>query len=323
MPFIDMPLEQMRSYRPAPTARADFDAFWARTLEETRFHPLDARFALIDTGLATVESFDASFAGSGGTPIKAWFTRPAGAKGRLPCVIEFVGYGGGRGLPWDHLFWASAGFAHLVMDTRGQGSSWSPGSTADADESAGDASVPGLMTRGIRSPERYYYKRTYMDAVRAVEAALTRPDVDPKRIAVTGGSQGGGLAIACAALSATPRLCMPDVPFLCDFSRAVELCDTDPFSEIRRYLAVHRDEVELAFATLSYFDCANLAPRAGAKALFSIALMDAICPPSTCFAAYNAYGGEKELLTYRFNNHEGGGSFHAKAKLDFARREFL
>ena len=38
---------------------------------------------------------------------------------------------------------------------------------------------------------------------------------------MTGGSQGGGLALAAAALGATGRVCHADVPFLCDLQRAI------------------------------------------------------------------------------------------------------
>ena len=44
--------------------------------------------------------------------------------------------------------------------------------------------------------------------------------------------------------------------------------------------------------------------------MFSVALMDAICPPSTVLTAFNAYGGgagvAKEIEDYTNNSHEGG-----------------
>jgi len=40
-----------------------------------------------------------------------------------------------------------------------------------------------------------------------------------------------------------------------------------------------------------------------------------ICPPSTVFAAYNHYGGPKEIIEYAWNDHEGGEGFHEIAKL--------
>src|ERR1700759_1911001 len=85
---------------------------------------------------------------------------------------------------------------------------------------------------------------------------------------------------------------------------------TNPYLEIVRYLKAHRDHEDAAFATLSYFDGAVLARRATAPALFSVALMDETCPPSTVYAAYNAYGGAKEIVTYPYNDHEGGEAFH-------------
>ncbi len=50
--------------------------------------------------------------------------------------------------------------------------------------------------------------------------------------------------------------------------------------------------------------------------------MDEICPPSTVFAAYNAYGGPKEIREYPFNDHEGGQGFHDVAKLRWLRDRF-
>ena len=56
--------------------------------------------------------------------------------------------------------------------------------------------------------------------------------------------------------------------------------------------------------TLRYFDVVNFARHCTAPALFSAALMDTICPPSTVFAAFNAYAGEKEIVVHRFNGHD-------------------
>ena len=119
-------------------------------------------------------------------------------------------------------------------------------------------------------------------------------------------SQGGGITLAAAGLAQDLVAVMPDVPFLCHFRRAVDICDQDPYTEITRYLAVHRAAADTTFNTLSYFDGVNFAKRASSPALFSVALMDKICPPSTVYAAYHAYGGEKEIVAYPFNDHEGG-----------------
>jgi cephalosporin-C deacetylase len=173
------------------------------------------------------------------------------------------------------------------------------------------------MTRGIASKETYYYRRVFCDAVRAIEAARSHPAVDGSRIAVTGGSQGGGISIAAAGLTPDVAVAMPDVPFLCHYRRATEITNSDPYSEISRYLKTHRHNVEQVFATLSYFDGIHFSKRAKATTLFSVGLMDDICPPSTVYAAYNAWNGPKQISVWHYNNHEGGGSFQSQDKMRF------
>ncbi|KOG08241.1 MULTISPECIES: acetylxylan esterase [Streptomyces] len=314
MTQFDLPVDQLRTYRSASVEPEDFDAFWTKTLDEARAHELGARFERVETGLATVETFDVTFNGFDGQPVKGWFVVPAGTAEPLPVVVEFLGYGGGRGLPHAHLLWASAGFAHFVMDTRGQGSTWATGDTADPVGSA--PSFPGFMTRGVEDPYAYYYRRLFTDAVRAVEAARSHPLVDAGRTAVTGGSQGGGITLAVAGLVRDLVAVAPDVPFLCDFPRATTVTDRNPYREIGNYLKTHRGRVEQVRNTLAYFDGVHFAARATAPALFSTALEDQTCPPSTVFAAFNAYAGQdKAIEVYDFNDHEGGGPFQEAAQL--------
>ena len=143
--------------------------------------------------------------------------------------------------------------------------------------------------------------------------------IDPKRIAVTGGSQGGGIAIAAAALEPVAALA-PDVPFLCHYRRATEIVATHPYGEITQYLKMHRDQLEQVFSTLSYFDGINFAKRTSSPALYSVGLMDDICPPSTVYAAFNHHAGQKEIRVYPYNNHEGGQSVQGLEKLRFFAR---
>jgi cephalosporin-C deacetylase len=249
---------------------------------------------------------DVTFSGFAGQPIKAWLIAPAGATDALPTVVEYIGYGGGRAAPFEWLAWASAGYAHLVMDTRGQGSAWSHGDTPDPDATAATGQYPGFVTRGIGSAATYYYRRLIADAVLALDAARAHPLADPDRLVVTGTSQGGGLALAVAGLSSDVRAAAIDVPFLCHWRRAVEATDADPYHELTRYLSVRRDQVDSAFTTLSYCDGVNFATRATAPALFSVGLMDDICPPSTVFAAFNHYAGPHDIRVWPYNGHDAG-----------------
>lgn len=317
MAFYDLSQDELRDYRPAVARPDDFESFWRATLDTELSRPLDVSVTEVETPLSTLDTYDVSWVGYGGQRVQAWLRVPAGAEGPLPTVLHYRGYSGGRGYPFVDSVYASSGYAHFVLESRAQG--WRTPSltptTPDADVAAGDMHFPGLMTLGIQDPERYYYRRLYVDALRMLQLAAKDPRVDPSRIAALGTSQGGGLTIAVAGLAELAGLplaaALPNVPFLCHFRRAVGLTDAHPYNEIAEYLAAHTFEEEQAFRTLSYFDGVNLAGLARVPALFSTAGMDQICPPSTVYAAYNAWGDDdKEITYYPWNGHEGGGDHH-------------
>ena len=321
--YTDLPEAELRAYQSAQTAPDDFDDFWQRTLDEARTAGARTPVELepVDTGLRTVDTWDVTFPGFGGEPVRAWLRVPHGSRGPLPTVVQYVGYGGGRGHVLENLLWAAAGFAHLQMDTRGQGSGWSRGATPDSGPSG--PQVPGVMTRGIEDPHHYYYRRLFTDAVRAVDAARTLHAVDPERVAVVGQSQGGGTALAAAALVPDLTAAVAHVPFLCDFPRAITVTDTRPYHEITEYLAVHRDREATVLRTLSYVDGVNFARRLRVPTRFSVALMDDIVPPSAVFAAHNACPAPKELDVWRFNGHEAGGPDDDEAAIRFVAARLL
>jgi cephalosporin-C deacetylase len=320
--FVDLPLEELRTYRPEVAEPGDFDAFWRDALADARGHDREPAFVAAETPLRHAEVFDVTFAGYGGDPIKAWLLVPHAPAPGGPLVVEYVGYNGGRGHPIDWLTYSCAGYPHLVMDTRGQGGGWRSADTWDPSDD-GAPSATGFLTRGIADPRTHYYTRLFIDAARAVAVARRLPAAADRPIVTTGRSQGGALAIAAAHLADGVAAAMPDVPFLAHPRRALEMTDTRPYRELIDYCSVHSDRVEQVFETLSYIDVVNHAKRLTVPALFSVGLIDEITPASTIFAAYNHYAGPKDIGVYPFNGHEGGGTRHLRAQLDFLARHHV
>ncbi|MGW7053649.1 acetylxylan esterase [Streptomyces sp. NPDC054887] len=321
MPYADLPAGHPATRARLPQEPADFDDFWTETLRLSRGAGGKPELTPVPDGLlVTVDVYDVRFPGWRGQPVAAWLVVPSQAEQPLPTIVTYVGYTAGRGLPTDHLLYASAGYAHLVVDSRGQGHD-----TPDVHEATGTQWVHGFMTRGIEAPHDHYYRRLITDCVRAVDAARLLPHVDDARIVVQGTSQGGGLALAVAALAGRAvAAALPDVPFLCHMRRGAETATEGPYTELVDYLRHHtRHAPEAVFDTLAYFDGVHFARRATAPALFSAGLMDPVCPPSTVHAAYERYAGDKDIREWPFADHGGGQGATAVEHLRWLRERGL
>jgi cephalosporin-C deacetylase len=303
MPWYDLPAEQLKDYRTETAEPTGLDQWWRLRLDEARAaarEPILTRYEA--DAYAPLEVYDTEFSGAGGDRVRAWYLRPAG-EGRVPVVVKFIGYGGGRGRPTEHALLAALGYAVFVMDSRGQGGRWSTGATGDhVDGWHAGAENSLVMTRGIARPQDYYFTRLFTDAVRAVETACELAGAD--RVAVSGASQGGGLSLAAAALvPERVAVCHADVPFLCDIQRAITVAPRAPYTEVPEFLAQNVDLIPAALDTLRYVDCALLARRIAARCLLSVGLMDEVCPPSTVFAAYNEILTGKDIAEFPFTGH--------------------
>lgn len=319
MPWFDLSEPELQDYRIATPEPEDLDGFWAARLAEADAAATPTTLTRhAEDAYGAVAVYDVEFSGARGDRIRGWFLQPPGARD-VPVVVTFIGYGGGRGLPVEHLALPAIGIASLVMDTRGQGGGWTVGATGDPGRSADGPEYPGVMTRGITSPETYYYTRLMTDAARAVQVAAELDGVDPARVGVQGASQGGGLALAAAALQPdVVKVCHADVPFLCDLQRAVGLTGEFPYREVANFLSQQVDLAERALDTLRYVDCALLARRIRATTMMSVGLMDEICPPSTVYAAYHEIDAPKEIAVHAFGGHAVPGA-HQERRLRHLR----
>jgi cephalosporin-C deacetylase len=137
------------------------------------------------------------------------------------------------------------------------------------------------------------YRSLYLDTVQITRIVMDFPEVDKKRVGVTGGSQGGGLTLACASLEPRIKYVAPVFPFLSDFKRVWDMdLDLDAYKELRTYFRQYDPHHK------------NLVNRIKGKVLMAITLLDNICPPSTQFAAYNRITSEKKNILYYDYGHE-------------------
>jgi cephalosporin-C deacetylase len=136
---------------------------------------------------------------------------------------------------------------------------------------------------------------------------LSRPEVDPARIGVTGSSQGGGLTIITAAMRPEVRAASAGAPYLCGFMDAIALTHTYPYEEINDYLRRYperRGEVE---ETVAYFDGISFADRIACPIIVNIGLQDNVVPPETGHALFERIGSrDKQLYPYDGHGHEAG-----------------
>ncbi|NUP98732.1 MAG: acetylxylan esterase [Armatimonadetes bacterium] len=319
MPSIDYPLAKLIDYQPPLTRQPDFEEFWGETLAEARQHDLSPLLEFVEHPIDALDVRRLNYAGFGGHRVHGLYLRPRTDE-RTPVVVVYHGYSGGAGEVHMHLPWLMLGCAVVAVDTRGQG-----GDTGDPGGYSGGSTM-GWMTQGLLDPHEYYYRRAYTDCVRAIDFACSRDELDTSRLAILGGSQGGGLTLAVAGLDSRVRVAMPDVPFLCHFERAIDITANGPYLELQRYLARYPQHTDTALRTLSYFDGMNLAAGIdpGCRMLWSVGLWDDVCPPSTVFAAYNhcpvsGADGRKEMAIYPYNKHEGGGPAQRERQIAYLK----
>jgi len=304
MPSLDKPLAELREYRGINPKPVDFDDFWARALSE--LDATDPRPELIPSHVirpVDAETFDLFFTGVGGARIYAKYVRSKKLSNPSPALLLFHGYSGHSGDWQDKLTFVGQGFAVAAMDCRGQG-----GRSEDVGGVRGNT-LNGHIIRGLdEPPDKLLFRQIFLDTVQLARVLASFDEVDENNLSCLGGSQGGALAIACAALEPRIRRCVSIFPFLSDYKRVWEMdLDKDAYAELRSYMRLFdptHERVDEIFNKLGYIDIHHLAPRITASVLMGLTLLDNICPPSTQFAVFNAITSPKECVIYPDFGHE-------------------
>ena len=323
MPVVDMPIEELRTYTGTNPRPDDFDEYWDAALAELDGVDPEIELREAEFSVPHARCEHLYFTGTGGARIHAKLLRPTATaaadtagRGSGAAVLQFHGYAGNSGDWSDQLGYVGAGFVVAAMDCRGQG-----GLSEDIGRVRGNT-LRGHIIRGLDDgKDTLLYRHIFLDTVQLARIVMELDGVDPTRIGAAGGSQGGGLTLACAALEPRIARAASMFPFLSDYKRVWEMdLDAGAYQELRDYFRrfdpIHAREDEV-FTRLGYIDVHHLAPRIRANTLMLTTLIDNICPPSTQFAAFNAITAEKRMVIYPDFGHESlpGGSDQTFAHL--------
>jgi len=299
---VDMPVADLKTYMGKSPFPPDFNAYWKRGLNELDNQSLDYELEQAEFQTDFADCYHLYFSGVGGARIHCKFIKPKKSTGQG--MVIFHGYSVDSGDWLDKVAYAAQGITVLAMDCRGQG-----GLSEDNLVVTGNT-LKGHIIRGLgdSNPDNFYYRQVFLDAVQTVRMLTAIEGVDTDRIGVCGQSQGGALAIACAALEPNVKEVFAVYPYLSDYKRVWEMdIENSAYEELAYYFRCYdpnhfyEDEI---FTKLGYIDIQNLADRIQGNVLWATGLRDMICPPSTQFAAYNKIKANKELLLYHEYGHE-------------------
>jgi cephalosporin-C deacetylase len=276
---------------------ADFDAFWEAIMADVAEIPLNASMEHVPLrSTDEVDVYEIHYDSLDHVRVAGWYARPKEAyiAPPYPGLLIVPGYVSEPTLPKS---WAKMGYATVGVAPRGKlrsNSQFNPG-------------YPGLLVNNIIDKHTYSYRGFYVDAARAVDFLLTRPEVDAKRIGVHGSSQGGALTVTTSALRRDVVTCgAAGAPYLCGFMDAAALTHSYPYEEINDYLREHPDHEPMVRETLAYFDGINFAPLIKAPMFVYIGLEDDVVPPETGYALVNAMTCPKTLHAAERCAHDAG-----------------
>lgn len=234
----------------------------------------------------------ARYASLGGKTIYGWYLYPQ-APGPRPAILYLSGYGARPVVP--PMVLAKQGYVVLAIHVRG-----------NPVDRPRPHPFEDYCTQGITSADTYVYREIVGHALRAIRFLTSRPEVNPKHIAVVGVSEGGGVGLILGALSSQVKAVAADAPMLCDFPLSLRSAAW-PYTEIVRYTQRQPGQAEPVHKTLAYFDVVNFAADIRCPVLLSAGFLDPVSLPSAVYGMFNLLSGPKEIKPLPEAGHEGGG----------------
>ncbi|WP_454803467.1 acetylxylan esterase [Mucilaginibacter phyllosphaerae] len=282
--------DQIRSAFAAP---ADFDTFWQKAKADLAMVKPEFKLTKVpkmntdnrEVFLIEMKSLD-------NYTIKGWMTVPV-SKNKSRKFSVLLGLPGYQ-VSLNPITGLDEDLAIITLNVRGQGNSRGPIDTR-RDE---------FIFYRIEDRDNYVMRGVIMDCIRAVDFICAQPNLKHDNILVTGGSMGGYLAMATAALDKRVNLCSAQNPILCDVND-LDGEVTWPINDIKKYIRTQPGlTLKKVLSNMDYYDAKNFAARITCPMIMGIGLLDPYAPPFNEYAAYNVVPGKKRIMVFKDLGHE-------------------
>ena len=276
----------------------DFDRFWADQKKQLAEVPLEAKLTPVEQADAEIECFDVEVACLGGAPVSGYLGVPKDAEAKsLPAILWVHGAGVRSSSLANAVKGAQAGAISMDINAHGIPN----GKPAEFYRELTAGRLKNYRHDGRESRETVYFRGMFLRLVRAIDFLTSRPEWDGKVLAVIGHSQGGGQALAAGGIDQRVTMIASGVPAICDHSgRAAGRINGWP--KIVPTMPDGKPDATILQAC-RYVDAVNFASRCRTDAIMSVGFIDTVCPPSSCYAAYNSLQGEKQVINEPLMGH--------------------
>lgn len=279
---------------PATQCPNDFDAFWNDALTKARGLGLDPHLTpLPDRSTQDVDVYEVSFVND----------RPGGRifgilcvpkkPGRYPALLRVPGAGV---RPYGGDIWTAAqGAITLEIGIHGMPVTL-PQHIYDEIFRGG---LDNYWDTNLEHPDKNYYKRVVVGAVRAVDYIASLPQWDGTHLGVTGSSQGGFLSLAVAALDKRVTFMGAVHDAMCDYESELNgVAGGWP-----HYFYNDKSPSTQRINGARYYDGVNFARRVTCPSWFSFGYNDEVVSPTSAYATYNVVTAPKTLSVYPLTGH--------------------
>lgn len=282
--------------KPTVENPADFNTFWNDAKAELAKTPLDARMTLLpERCTENVNVYHVNIQNFKNSRLYGILCVPK-KEGKYPAILQVPG-AGIRPYSGD-IAKAEKGVITLQIGIHGIPVTMEK----EVYDNLSAGPLAGYPTFNLDNRELYYYKRVYLGCIRAVDFLQSLPQSNGTNLGVSGGSQGGALAIVTAALDNRIKYLVSYYPALSDMTGYLHgRAGGWPhmFSGTNAALHNKKDKVE----TIGYYDVVNFARQVKVPGYYSWGFNDETCPPTSLYAVYNVITAPKELFVVPETGH--------------------